>query len=95
MSEMYFFERDRFSSVSDSRQYRVGRGPRCQERLSFAREVIRYQGGVMFWRGILHGRRTQLISIPDTMAGDIYVRYIIESSLKLNWSQFHLHRCQS
>lgn len=74
-----FSDETRFGLVSDSRRQRVWRGPGRQERLSFAREVVPYQGGsVMFWGGIMHGRRTQLIPIPDTMTGDRYVRNIIE-----------------
>lgn len=74
-----FSDESRFGLQSDSRRERVWRSPGRQERLTFAREVVPYQGGsVMFWGGIMYGRRTPLILIQRTMTGTIYVENIIE-----------------
>lgn len=74
-----FSDESRFGLQSDSRRERVWRGPGRQERLLFAREVVPYQGGtVMFWGGIMYGRRTPLILIERTMTGTIYAENIIE-----------------
>lgn len=74
-----FSDETRFGLESDSRRERVWRGPGRLERLNFAREIVPYQGGtVMFWGGIMYGRRTPLVLIERTMTGTIYAENIIE-----------------
>lgn len=56
---------------------------RQKDSIQFAREVVIYQGGlVMFWGGIMFGRRrcTPLIFIERT--GTIYIENIIEANIQ-------------
>lgn len=73
-----FSDESRFGLTSDSRRMRVWREPGRAARLTFATEVVPFQGGTeMFWGGIMYGRRTRLIHIPQTLTGDIYLENVI------------------
>lgn len=73
-----FSDESRFGLTSDSRRVRVWREPGHAARLAFLQEVVPYQGGtVMFWGGIMHGYRTPLIHIPETLTGNIYLENVI------------------
>lgn len=73
-----FSDETRFALLSDDNRIRVWRERGNQQRLSTAVERLPFQGGSeMFWGGIMFGRRTPLIHIPQTMTGNFYENNII------------------
>lgn len=77
-SNVLFSDETRIGLVSDDRRSRVWRERGAQQRLALAREVVPYEGGsVMFWGGIMYGRRTALVHVPVTMTGQIYIDLIV------------------
>ncbi|KAL3272624.1 hypothetical protein HHI36_014091 [Cryptolaemus montrouzieri] len=69
---------------SDDHQIRVLRGRGRQARLLAARQIPKYQGGsVMFWRGIMLGGKTDLISFPASETVRNYVELVLEPVVRL------------
>ena len=63
---------------SDDRKQRAWREPGDQNRLNIPLEIALCQeGSVMFWRGIMHNRRTPLIPIRENITSRVYIDTVI------------------
>ena len=77
--QMLFTDETRIALHPDSRRKRVWRRKGSRARLQHVQEVRAFRGGsVMFWAGIMLGRRTPLVPLDGILTGQRYILEVLQ-----------------
>lgn len=78
-SNCLFSDETRFALVPDNYRLRVWRVPGRPSRLRYPSQRAQQHGGsIMFWAGIMHGTRTDILHIQGTMTADLYLNQVLQ-----------------
>lgn len=74
-----FCDETRLALVPDNNRVRVWRVPGRPSRLRYPSHRAQQHGGsIMFWGGVMHGYRTELIPIQGTMTANSYLNEVLQ-----------------
>lgn len=77
--QVLFTDETRIALHPDSRRKRVWRRKGSRARLQHVQEVRAFRGGsVMFWAGIMLGRRTPLVPLDGILTGQRYILEVLQ-----------------
>lgn len=74
-----FADETRLALVPDDNRLRVWRVPGRPSRLRYPSQRAQQHGGsIMFWAGVMHGFRTDLLPVQGTMAANSYLTEVLQ-----------------